>query len=47
MEQLDAYNYFTSRFVLSVSVWDLKNMMDYVIVKVLGNPSMRSPENNA
>ena len=43
-KQLDAYNYFTSGFVRSVSVWDLKNTTDCVIVKALVNPSMRSPE---
>eukprot|EP00731_Ephydatia_muelleri_P022382 Em0014g973a len=44
-KQLDAYNYFTSGFVRTVEMWDLRNTSECVILKALVNPSMKNPEN--
>ena len=44
-KQLDAYNYFTSGFVRTVEIWDLRNTSECVILKALVNPSMKNPEN--
>ena len=44
-KQLDAYNYFTSAFVRTVEIWDLRNTSECVILKALVNSSMRNPVN--
>ena len=48
-KQLDAYFYFTSGFVRTVEIWDLRNTSECVILKALLNPSMKTPvyANNA